>query len=188
VSPSVVTLQTNVGSQSEQGSGIILTPDGLIMTNNHIVAAVVDGPPEPVTTVVRFNDGRTAPFAVVAADPMSDIAVARAQGISGLAPISIGSSAGLRVGQPAVAVGSPLGLDDTVTAGVISALDRPVFTATDGNQFAAVDAIQTDAALNPGNSGGSVTLAQCRACGVSRRSSKRALTLTQSVAMRALAR
>ena len=149
-------LQTNLGLQSEQGPGIILTPDELIMTNNHVVAAIANGPHESASTVVRFNDGRTAPFDVVAADPKSDIAVARAQGISGLTPISIGSSADLRVGQPVAAVGSPLGLEDTVTAGVISALNRPVFTATDGNQCAAFDAIQTDAALNPGNSGGAL--------------------------------
>jgi putative serine protease PepD len=155
VLPSVVTLQTDQGSQSELGSGIILSADGLIMTNNHVVAGVVGGPHESASAVVRFHDGRTAPFNVIAADPRSDIAVVRAQGISGLIPISFGSSADVRVGQPVAALGSPLGLSDTVTTGVISALDRPVFTATD-QQVAAYDAIQTDAALNPGNSGGAL--------------------------------
>jgi putative serine protease PepD len=155
VLPSVVTLQTDPGSGSELGSGIILSADGLIMTNNHVVAGVVGGPHESASAVVRFHDGRTASFNVVAADPRSDIAVVRAQGISGLIPISFGSSADVRVGQPAVALGSPLGLSDTVTTGIISALDRPVFTATD-QQVAAYDAIQTDAALNPGNSGGAL--------------------------------
>ena len=83
--------------------------------------------------------------------------VVRAEGISGVTPISFGSSADLRVGEPVAAVGSPLGLTGTVTVGVVSALNRPVFGAADGNtQFAAFDAIQTDAALNPGNSGGAL--------------------------------
>jgi putative serine protease PepD len=157
VLPSVVTLQTNTGGESEQGSGIVLTSDGLIMTNNHVVAPIHAGPPEPASTMVMFYDGRSAVFTVVAADPMSDIAVVRAQGITGLIPISFGSSAGLRVGQPVAAVGSPLGLQDTVTIGVISALNRPVITAPEADdQFAAFDAIQTDAALNPGSSGGAL--------------------------------
>ncbi len=156
VSPSVVTLQTNLSDRSEQGSGVILSPDGLIVTNSHVVAAIANGPNEPASTAATFNDGRTAPFNVIAADPESDIAVVRAQSISGLTPIVIGSSADLRIGEQVAAVGSPLGLEDTVTAGVISALNRPVVTATDGNQVAAFDAIQTDAALNPGNSGGAL--------------------------------
>jgi putative serine protease PepD len=157
VLPSVVTLQTNVGDETEVGSGIVVTSDGLIMTNNHVVAPIHAGPPESASTVVTFYDGRSATFNVVATDPTSDIAVGRAQGIAGLIPISFGSSAGLRVGQPVVAVGSPLGLQDTVTTGVISALNRPVSTAAEAdNQLAAFDAIQTDAALNPGSSGGAL--------------------------------
>ena len=107
--------------------------------------------------MVTFSDGRRAPFSVVATDRKSDVAVIRVQGISGLTPITFGTSAGLRVGQPVVAVGSPLDLENTVTTGIISALNRPVFTAGDsGRRFAAFDAIQTDAALNPGNSGGAL--------------------------------
>jgi putative serine protease PepD len=154
---SVVMLQTNTRGASEQGSGIILTPDGLIMTSNHVVAALDTEPRESTTAVVVFNDGRTAPFDLVAADVKSDIAIVRAQRISGLDPISIGSSTGLRVGQPVMAVGSPLGLQNTVTTGIISALNRPVFTVVDGdNSLAAFEAIQTDTALNPGNSGGAL--------------------------------
>jgi putative serine protease PepD len=154
---SLVMLQTEIGGESEQGSGIILTPDGLIITNNHVVAALGTEPRESVRTVVTLNDGHTAPFDVVAADPKSDIAIVRAEGISGLNPISIGSSTDLRVGQPVVAVGSPLGLQNTITTGVISALNRPVFTVVDGNDsLAAFAAIQTDAALNPGSSGGAL--------------------------------
>jgi putative serine protease PepD len=155
VLPTVVTLQSEVGGQSNLGSGIVLTPGGLIMTNNHVVAAMAKVPRESVSALVTFNDGRTAAFSVVATDPKNDIAIVRAQGISRLTPISFGSSSHLRIGQSVVAVGSPLGLDDTVTTGVISALDRPV-SANDGDSFAVFDAIQTDAALNPGNSGGAL--------------------------------
>ncbi len=165
VVPSVVMLETDLGRQSEEGSGIILSSDGLIMTNNHVVAAAANpkgpgGPPgggaAPKTTVT-FSDGRTAPFTVVGADPTSDIAVARVQGISGLTPVSVGSSSDLRVGQPVVAIGSPLGLAGTVTTGIVSALNRPVSTTGEsGNQNTVLDAIQTDAAINPGNSGGAL--------------------------------
>ena len=154
VLPSVVTLQTDVGGQSDLGSGIILTSDGLIMTNDHVVAAIANLPTESASAVVTFTDGRTAQFSVVATDPRSDVAIVRAQSISGLTPISFGSSADLRVGQSVMAVGSPLGLDDTVTTGVISALNRPVSITADYDSSAVFDAIQTDAALNPGNSGG----------------------------------
>jgi putative serine protease PepD len=157
VLPSVVTLQTNVGGETEVGSGIVLTSDGLIMTNDHVLAPMHDGPPESASTVVTLYDGHSATFSVIATDPTSDIAVVRAQGMAGLIPISFGSSAGLRVGQPVVAVGSPLGLQDTVTTGVISALNRPVSAGAEAdNQSTAFDAIQTDAALNPGNSGGAL--------------------------------
>jgi putative serine protease PepD len=158
VLPSVVTLKIEMGGGGvQEGSGIIVTPDGLIMTNNHVVAVAVAASQESVNTLVTFNDGRTAPFSVVATDTTSDIGVVRAEGISGLTPISFGSSAGLRVGQPVAAVGSPLGLTATVTVGIVSALNRPVFDGADGNTgSAAFDAIQTDAALNPGNSGGAL--------------------------------
>ena len=157
VSPSVVTLQSSLGDEIEQGSGIILTPDGLIMTNCHVVAADLDGQHDSTSTMVTLSDGRKAPFSVVATDRKSDVAVIRVEGISGLTPISFGTSAGLRVGQPVVAVGSPLDLASTVTTGIISALNRPVFTAGEGEgEFGAFEAIQTDAALNPGNSGGAL--------------------------------
>jgi putative serine protease PepD len=160
VVPSVVKLETNVGTHSEEGSGIILTADGLVLTNNHVVAMPPVGPGGQgagATTTATFSDGRTAAFSVVGTDPTSDIAVIRVTGVSGLTPIAFGSSANLRVGQSVLAVGSPLGLEGTVTTGIISALDRPVSTVGDaGNQDTVLDAIQTDAAINPGNSGGAL--------------------------------
>ncbi len=154
VVPSVVKLETSMGQQSEEGSGIILTSDGLILTNNHVVASATQNGP---TTTVTFSDGRTVPFTVVGTDPSTDIAVVRAEGVSGLTPVTIGSSSDLKVGQDVVAVGSPLGLEGTVTTGIISALNRPVATGGDaGDQNTVLDAIQTDAAINPGNSGGAL--------------------------------
>ncbi|MEO6792675.1 MAG: trypsin-like peptidase domain-containing protein [Mycobacterium sp.] len=160
VVPSVVMLETDLGRQSEEGSGIILSADGMILTNNHVVAAAAKadaGSKAPPKTMVTFSDGRTAAFTVVGSDPASDIAVVRVQGVSDLTPITIGSSADLRVGQNVVAVGSPLGLEGTVTTGIVSALNRPVSTSGEaGNQNTVLDAIQTDAAINPGNSGGAL--------------------------------
>ena len=187
VVPSVVKLQIDMGQGSEEGSGIVLSSDGLILTNNHVVAALSgasrrcrpgcarqardavgwtirrprvgreSGAVRPRQATVTFSDGRTAPFSVVGADPPSDIAVVRAEGVSGLTPIALGSSKDLKVGQNVVAIGSPLGLQGTVTTGIISALDRPVATGGDGaDQNTVLDAIQTDAAINPGNSGGAL--------------------------------
>ncbi|MEB4174841.1 trypsin-like peptidase domain-containing protein [Mycobacterium ulcerans] len=169
VLPSVVMLETDVGRQSEEGSGIILSADGLVMTNNHVVAVAAKPPagaPEPKTTVTLY-DGRTASFTVVGADPTSDIAVVRVSGVSGLTPIALGSSADLRVGQPLLAIGSPLGLAGTVTTGIVSALNRPVSTTGEsGNQNTVLDAIQTDAAINPGNSGGALVNMNAQLVGI----------------------
>lgn len=158
VVPSVVKLEVDMGRASEEGSGIILSSDGLILTNNHVVSAAQGGPGGPAgQTKVTFADGGTAAFTVVGTDPSSDIAVVRAENVSGLTPISIGSSENLRVGQDVVAIGSPLGLEGTVTTGIISALNRPVAAGGDArNQNTVLDAIQTDAAINPGNSGGAL--------------------------------
>jgi putative serine protease PepD len=166
VVPSVVKLETEMGRASEEGSGVILSSDGLILTNNHVVSAASPADPAgpagpgagpPGQTKVTFSNGRTAPFTVLGTDPSSDIAVVRAQGVSDLTPIAIGSSSDLQVGQDVVAVGSPLGLEGTVTTGIISALNRPVAASGDArNQNTVLDAIQTDAAINPGNSGGAL--------------------------------
>jgi putative serine protease PepD len=159
VMPSVVKLQIDSGRQSGEGSGIVLTSDGLILTNNHVVAVAAgpSGSSSGIRATVSFSDGQTVPFDVVGTDPAGDIAVVRAQGVSGLTPIAIGSSADVEVGQDVVAIGSPLGLQGTVTTGIVSALNRPV-SAGDGSGEATsvIDAIQTDAAINPGNSGGAL--------------------------------
>ena len=156
VLPSIVTLEISDGNRSLSGSGIILTPDGMIMTNNHVVAGIGAGPQAPAWALVTFNDGRTAAAYVIAADPQSDVAIVRAQNVSDLTPVSIGSSTNLRVGHAVAAVGSPLGLRGTVTAGIVSALDRLVCPATGRENRSAFYAIQTDAAINPGNSGGAL--------------------------------
>jgi putative serine protease PepD len=158
VAPSVVQLETRVGLQYDEGSGIILSSNGLIMTNAHVVSAPdTGGDRSSAQRVVTFGDGRTAPFSVVSADPVTDIAVVRAQGISGLIPITLGSATSLHVGEDVVAIGAPLGLAGTVTTGVVSALHRPV-SALGGttDQSTVLDAIQTDAAMNPGSSGGAL--------------------------------
>ncbi|WP_413783609.1 S1C family serine protease [Mycolicibacterium chubuense] len=165
VMPSVVKLQITTGQGVAEGSGIVLSPDGLILTNNHVVAPVAEGDTtgaQPAgfdggntMSTVTFSDGRSVPFTVVGTDPTGDLAVVRAQGVTGLTPIAIGSSKDVQIGQEVVAIGSPLGLQGTVTKGIVSALNRPV-TAGDGAGGSGVvlEALQTDAAINPGNSGG----------------------------------
>ena len=158
VLPSVVTLQIGGVDGYVVGSGVILDASGLIMTNYHVVAAASQARPGSVVrTGVTLNDGLTAGFDVVGADAQSDIAVVRARQLSGLTPISTGSSASLRVGQPVMAVGSPLGLEGTVTEGIISALNRPVCPSVRADHgVVAYEAIQTDTPINPGNSGGAL--------------------------------
>ncbi len=156
--PSVVKLETAVGAQALEGSGVVLSADGLILTNNHVVSMAGSGGAAPAAdTVATFADSRTAPFTVVGADAATDVAVVRVQGISGLRPITMGSSTGLHVGQKVVAIGSPLGLDGTVTTGIISALHRPLSALIGPNGSNALfDAIQTDASMSPGSSGGAL--------------------------------
>jgi putative serine protease PepD len=169
VMPSVVKLQIDMGGQGDTGSGIVLSADGLILTNNHVVAPAVGTDRETqsalsdsiggggMTKTVTFSNGQTAPFTVVGTDPSGDLAVVRAQGVSGLTPIAIGSSKDVKVGEQVVAIGSPLGLQGTVTNGIVSALNRPVAAGDgSGGSVSVIDAIQTDAAINPGNSGGAL--------------------------------
>jgi putative serine protease PepD len=151
VLPSVVKIDVTGQEGSASGSGIILTADGTILTNNHVVELAENGG----TLTVSFDDGTSAKAEILGTDPLTDTAVIKASGVSDLTPATIGKSANLGVGEGVVAVGSPFGLDATVTSGIVSALDRPVNVGSDdaGNSTT-YPAIQTDAAINPGNSGG----------------------------------
>jgi putative serine protease PepD len=153
VLPSVVSVVATSSTAEDEGSGVVLTDSGLILTNNH----VIDG---AKAITVQFNDGTTATASVVGVDATDDLAVLRVSGVSGLVAAKLGSSASLVVGQQVVAIGSPLGYSETVTTGIVSALNRPVRTSSaggsgsSGSQDTVLNAIQTDAAINPGNSGG----------------------------------
>lgn len=163
--PSVVSILAISSSQEAEGSGVILSSDGLILTNNHVIANATD-------LTVKFNNGTTAAAKVVGADATDDLAVIKVSGVSGLTVATLGSSANLKVGEQVVAVGSPLGLSATVTSGIVSALNRPVRTAAEQTQGqgqgqtqgqtsptaqdTVLNAVQTDAAINPGNSGGAL--------------------------------
>jgi putative serine protease PepD len=152
VLPSVVQLQVEGFRGAGEGSGMVLSADGLLLTNNHVVEAAANGG----RVVAVFQDGTSAPAQIVGRDPSSDLAVLRAQGVSGLTPITVGNSDTLRVGQQVVAFGAPLGLGGTVTTGIISALDRAVSVGQESgaSEATVLSAVQTDAAINPGNSGG----------------------------------
>lgn len=155
VLPSVVMIKVAGERASGEGSGVVLSSDGLILTNNHVASGAGNG----AKMQVVFSDGSTAPATLVGADPVSDLAVVRVSGRTNLTPIELGTSAGLAVGQPVIAVGSPLGLAGTVTTGIVSSLNRPVSTSGQGTPSQVnpvIDAIQTDAAINPGNSGGAL--------------------------------
>ncbi|WP_234347270.1 S1C family serine protease [Streptomyces specialis] len=172
VGPSVV----EITSGTATGSGVILSEDGEILTNNHVVSGAT-------TVEVTFSDGTTAPAEVTGTDPDTDLAVLRAEGVSGLTPATLGDSDDVSVGDQVVAIGSPEGLTGTVTSGIVSALDREVTVAKDegtggaqpgrgepwpfeygggqyngdlGSSTTTYEAIQTDASLNPGNSGGAL--------------------------------
>ncbi|OZE33885.1 peptidase S1 [Rhodococcus sp. 05-2254-6] len=153
VLPSVVQIQVTGSQEEGEGSGVILSSDGLILTNNHVATGA--GANGKLT--VAFSDGSVADATIVGADSVSDMAVIKAEGKTNLTPIELGSSSNLEVGQQVVAIGSPLGLAGTVTTGIVSSLNRPVSTSGEsGNQNSVIDAIQTDAAINPGNSGGAL--------------------------------
>jgi putative serine protease PepD len=150
VLPSVVSIDVAEGAAQGSGSGIVISSDGLILTNNHVGGQG--------SLSVTFSDGRSVPAKLIKADPATDLAVIKAQGITDAIPITFGRSADLQVGSPVVAIGSPLGLAGTVTTGIISALNRPVLPSETGSggDESVIDGIQTDAPINPGNSGGAL--------------------------------
>jgi len=134
---------------------VVFTADGFLLTNAHVVGRSAGG-------TATFSDGTTSPFQVVGADPLSDLAVLRATGATP-DPAELGEADGLKVGQLVVAVGNPLGLAGSVTAGVVSALGRSLPV---GDHGLIEDVIQTDAALNPGNSGGALADSSARVVGI----------------------
>ena len=134
--------------EGSAGSAVVFTDDGFLLTNAHVVGSNSSG-------TATFADGTTTPFRVIGADPLSDLAVMRAEGQTP-PPAKLGDASNLLVGQLVVAVGNPLGLAGSVTAGVVSALGRSLPTRSGGTLRIIDDVIQTDAALNPGNSGGAL--------------------------------
>ncbi|WP_106402341.1 S1C family serine protease [Actinocorallia populi] len=156
VQPSVVSLSSTAPGVQAGGSGVLISADGVIVTNAHVIEGA-----ERIT--VKFSDNGTAEAEVVGTSPENDLAVIRARGVSGKAAITLGDSGSLSVGETVVAVGSPLGLDGSVTAGIVSALGRTI-AETGGTTIH--DAIQTDAAINPGNSGGALVDGRGRLIGI----------------------
>jgi S1-C subfamily serine protease len=140
------------------GSGVVFTSDGFLLTNAHVVGNAQSG-------TASFADGTSVPFTVVGTDPLSDLAVLRTAGTTP-PPAELGEADQLVVGQLVVAVGNPLGLAGSVTAGVVSALGRSLPTRSGASVRLIEDVIQTDAALNPGNSGGALADAQARVVGI----------------------
>lgn len=176
VSPSIVEIKATTDGGRSTGSGVIISADGEVVTNNHVVAGAD-------TVQVTLNDGSTRTAKVVGTDPGKDLALIKIQGASGLKAAKLGDSSKLRVGDQVVAIGSPEGLTGTVTSGIVSALNRDVTVPKEsgddgrqqqqqrrwpfefgGNQYngdtgsskTTYKAIQTDASLNPGNSGGAL--------------------------------
>ena len=174
LTPKVASLRVPQGSGGREGSGgrgrdggrggeslgsaVVFTGDGFLLTNAHVVGRGQGG-------TAQFSDGTSAPFTVVGADPLSDLAVVRAGGPTP-PPAELGEADNLVVGQLVVAVGSPLGLAGSVTAGVVSAVGRSLPTRSGAAARLVEDVIQTDAALNPGNSGGALADAHSRVVGI----------------------
>ncbi len=157
VSPGVVSIQVRSTQGAGTGSGFVLDREGHILTNDH----VVDG---AQTVRVQFGEGKPISARVTGVDPSTDLAMLKIDpSAHDLAPLSLGSSKNLKVGQPAVAIGSPFGLDGTLTTGVISALGRSIKAP---NKFDIDNVVQTDAAINPGNSGGPLLDANGQVIGI----------------------
>jgi putative serine protease PepD len=184
VQPSTVSITAASQQGEDEGTGVIIRSDGMILTNNHVVAGAEGGG----QISVKFNDGKKSAAQIVGTDPATDLAVIKAAGVSGLRPVTFGNSDQLQVGDPVVAIGSPLGLEGSVTSGIISALHRTLTESGDDQQqqppgfpfgggrnpgqqnssggTAIADAIQTDAAINPGNSGGPLVNASGQVIGI----------------------
>ena len=160
VEPSVVTISVQTGTSTGEASGVIIGSDGTIVTNSHVIEDAAAG---AGTIKVTFSTGRTAEASVVGHDATADIAVIRATGVSGLKPATLGTASALHVGDTVLAIGSPLGLEGSVTSGIVSGLNRTISVGSSSDQPFGQQAIskltgmiQTDTAINPGNSGGAL--------------------------------
>ncbi|POX40472.1 protease [Streptomyces sp. Ru73] len=163
--PGVVTLHVRGGGEEGTGTGFVLDRSGHLLTNNHVVAA--GGGDGKIS--VTFSGGETATGRVVGRDSGYDLAVVKVDGVDGLRPLTLGNSDEVQVGDPVVAIGAPFDLANTVTAGIISAKQRPITAGGeggDGSDVSYVDALQTDAPINPGNSGGPLVDGQAHVIGI----------------------
>ncbi len=166
VTPSVVSIDVRNDVSEDQGTGMILSSNGLIVTNNHVIAAALNG---GTITITRSGSTTAIPATLVGTDPSEDVALIRAEGLKDLPTVTLGNSDKLVTGDSVVAIGNALGLaagTPTVTAGIVSALGRTV-SASDGNSSETLhNMIQTDAAINPGNSGGPLLDAEGQVVGM----------------------
>ncbi|MDQ2636671.1 MAG: trypsin-like peptidase domain-containing protein [Actinomycetota bacterium] len=153
VADSVVTVEAVSDSEGSQGSGVVVDGRGYIVTNNHVVAEAASAPDRYAVTVI-FNDGKEVPANFVGADPKTDLAVLKVDDVDNLTVARLGDSDKLRVGDEVIAAGAPLGLRSTDTQGIISALNRAVRIPGEGSDEIVIAAVQTDAPINHGNSGG----------------------------------
>jgi len=154
VVPSVVTIAASGPEGGGTGSGEVIRSDGYILTNNHVISV---GAASGGSVAVLFADGHTESATITGRDPQTDLAVLKVEPPRQIKVISLGSSSSVKVGQPVVAIGAPLGLSGTVTSGIVSALDRTVEVPGENDRTALlVSAVQTDASINPGNSGGAL--------------------------------
>ncbi|HEY5788234.1 MAG TPA: trypsin-like peptidase domain-containing protein [Microlunatus sp.] len=173
--PSTVMIRVGSSGTGATGSGFVLDTEGHLMTNNHVIAGAADGG----RITVMFSDGARVRAELVGRSPSYDLAVIKLTGSHPLTPLPVGDSDTVQVGEPVVAIGSPLALASTVTQGIVSAKNRPVVVNSDGGADAPsayINGIQTDAAINPGNSGGPLVDAAARVIGVN----SAILTLGQS--------
>ncbi|MBD0323879.1 MAG: trypsin-like peptidase domain-containing protein, partial [Aldersonia sp.] len=165
VLPAVVSIQVTLGDNASTGSGVVIDGGGYVVTNNHVISMAATDP-QNATLQVVFSDGQKVPGSIVGRDIKTDLAVLKVNA-DNLTVAQLGKSGDIQVGQDVVAVGSPLGLSETVTTGIVSALNRPVRLSGEGTDTdAVIDAVQTDAAINPGNSGGPLVDFEGRVIGI----------------------
>lgn len=160
VQPSVVSIDVKGNGTEDQGTGMIITSNGLVVTNNHVIAAAVNG---GTITVTRTGTTKSMKATLIGTNPIDDVALIKINNVSNLATVTFGNSNDLLVGDPVVAIGNALGLaagTPTVTSGIVSALGRTVTAGTSSSTETLSNMIQTDAAINPGNSGGPLLDAQ----------------------------